>query len=171
MHIDGYVAVQATTMLVRANDVAPVTGKAAAAMQCAQTCFDAALRLIRPGKRIGDVAGPLNQIAEMYGCSLVDGVMTHNMKQFVIDGNKCILNRPAPDQKVEDAPIEEFEVYAIDIVVSTGVWIFYPDVPVIWEVTIYISSRSDLHARVILSVFILGLFPYRQRQSLYIKSN
>lgn len=120
MHIDGYVAVQATTMMVRADHSTPVTGKAADVLQCAETCFEAALRLIRPGKRISDVAGPLNQIADMYGCSLVDGVMTHNMKQFVIDGNKCILNKPAPEQRVEDAPIEEFEVYAIDIVVSTG---------------------------------------------------
>lgn len=126
MHIDGYVAVQATTVLVRTCDSDPVTGKAADAIQCAQTCFDAALRLIRPGKHIGDVAAPLNQIAEKYGCCLVDGVMTHNMKQFVIDGNKCILNRPAPDQRVEDAVIEEFEVYAIDIVVSTGVRMIKP---------------------------------------------
>ena len=123
MHIDGYVAVQATTVLVRVHEEEPVTGKAADVIQCARTCFDAALRLIRPGKRISTVAGPLNRIAEEYGCTLVDGVMTHNMKQFVIDGNKCILNRPAPDQRVEDATIEEFEVYAIDIVVSTGVWV------------------------------------------------
>ena len=78
------------------------------------------MRLIRPGKKISDVSGPLNEIAKAYGCNLVDGVMTHNMKQFVIDGNKCILNKPSPEQKVEDATIEEHEVYAIDIVVSTG---------------------------------------------------
>ena len=46
--------------------------------------------------------------------------MTHNMKQFVIDGNKCVLNKPTADQKVEDGEFEENEVYAIDIVVSTG---------------------------------------------------
>jgi methionine aminopeptidase len=121
VHIDGYVAVQATTVVVRVDGNEPVKGKAADVIKCAQTCFEAAMRLVRPGRQIGGVAGPLNQIAEMYGCSLVDGVMTHNMKQFVIDGNKCILNRPAPDQKVEDHQIEELEVYAIDIVVSTGV--------------------------------------------------
>jgi methionine aminopeptidase len=122
VHIDGYVAVQAATMIVGADETSEITGKAADVLQCAQTCLEAALRLIRPGKRIVDVAGPLNQIAGTYGCSLVDGVMTHNMKQFVIDGNKCILNKPFPDQKVEDAPIEEFEAYAVDIVVSTGVF-------------------------------------------------
>lgn len=120
VHIDGYVAVQATTVIIRQDDTVPVTGKAADVIKCAQTCFEAAMRLIRPGKYISEVAGPLNQIAETYGCSLVEGVMTHNMKQFVIDGNKCILNKPTADQKVEDAPIQEYEVYAIDIVVSSG---------------------------------------------------
>ena len=42
------------------------------------------------------------------------------MKQHVIDGNKCILNRSSPENKVEEAEFEENEVYAVDIVVSTG---------------------------------------------------
>lgn len=46
--------------------------------------------------------------------------MSHEMKQFVIDGNKCVLNKPTPEAKVEDTEFEENEVYAIDIVVSTG---------------------------------------------------
>jgi methionine aminopeptidase len=118
-HIDGYIAVQATTVVVQ-EAVAPITGRVADAIACAHTCFEAALRLIRPGKRISDVAGPLNAIAEAYGCTMVEGVMTHNMKQFVIDGNKCVLNKPTADQKVENGDFEENEVFAIDIVVSTG---------------------------------------------------
>jgi hypothetical protein len=34
--------------------------------------------------------------------------------------SKAVLNRPGADQKVEDSEFEEGEVYAIDIVVSTG---------------------------------------------------
>lgn len=48
------------------------------------------------------------------------GVMSHQMKQHVIDGNKCILSKSSPDQRVEDSLFEENEVYAVDIVVSTG---------------------------------------------------
>ncbi len=95
-------------------------GRAADVIAAARTAFDAAVRLIRPGKRIADVAGPLQKVAEAYGCNMVEGVMSHEMKQFVIDGSKCILNKPTPEQKVEDAEFEENEVYAIDIVVSTG---------------------------------------------------
>ena len=72
------------------------------------------------GKKIGDVAAPLNTIVESYGCTLVEGVLSHQLKQFVVDGNKCILNRPNPEAKVEDGEFEENEVYALDILVSTG---------------------------------------------------
>lgn len=35
----------------------------------------------------------LQQVVEAFGCSLVEGVLSHQLKQFVIDGNKCILNK------------------------------------------------------------------------------
>ena len=57
---------------------------------------------------------------EAYGCNLVEGVFSHEMKQYVIDGNKCILNKPTPEAKVAEDTFEENEVYAVDIVVSTG---------------------------------------------------
>ena len=102
------------------QEAAPITGRAADVVAAAQTALEAALRLIRPGKRISDVPDTLSKVVEAYGCNLVEGVMSHQMKQFVIDANKCVLNRPSPEHKVEDGEFEENEVYAIDIVVSTG---------------------------------------------------
>ena len=60
----------------------------------------------------------MQQIAEAYGTSLVEGVLSHQLKQFVIDGNKCVLNKPTPDHRAEDGEFEENEVYGIDILVS-----------------------------------------------------
>jgi curved DNA binding protein len=118
--IDGFCAQAAHSVVVQSDPAAPVTGRAADVMAAAATCFDAAARLIRPGKRISDVAPVLQKIAEAYGCSLAEGVMSHQMQRFIIDAGKMILNRPAPDQRLEDAAFEEGEVYAIDIVASTG---------------------------------------------------
>lgn len=42
------------------------------------------------------------------------------MKQFVIDASKVILSVSNPETRVEEAEFEENEVYAIDIVASTG---------------------------------------------------
>ena len=59
-------------------------------------------------------------MVEAYGCSLVEGVLTHQLKRFIIDGNKVVLNRGLPDLKAEDSQFEENEVYGIDILVSSG---------------------------------------------------
>lgn len=38
----------------------------------------------------------------------------------MIDGNKVILSVSNPETRVDDAEFEENEIYAIDIVTSTG---------------------------------------------------
>lgn len=50
----------------------------------------------------------------------MEGVLSHQMKRFVIDGNKVILNKATPEHKVEEFEFEENQCYAIDIVMSTG---------------------------------------------------
>ncbi|KAL1819131.1 hypothetical protein ACET3Z_014000 [Daucus carota] len=48
------------------------------------------------------------------------GVLSHQLKQFVIDGNKVVYSVSNPDTRADAAELEENEVYAIDIVTSTG---------------------------------------------------
>ena len=67
-----------------------------------------------------EVAEAIQKVAAAYDCRIVEGVLSHQMKQFVIDGNKVVLNVSSPDMRVDDAEFEENEVYAIDIVTSTG---------------------------------------------------
>lgn len=106
--------------LTQADAAAPVTGRKAEVIAAANTCFEAALRLVRPGKKTTEVSDTLQKVAESFGCNVVEGVMTHQMEQYVIDGQKCVLNKPSADQRTEEATFEENEVYAIDIVVSSG---------------------------------------------------
>lgn len=67
-----------------------------------------------------DVTEAIQKVAAAYDCKIVEGVLSHQMKQFVIDGNKVVLNVSGPDMRVDEAEFEENEVYAIDIVTSTG---------------------------------------------------
>lgn len=62
----------------------------------------------------------IQKVATAYECKIVEGVLSHQMKQFVIDGNKVVLSVPGPETRVDEAEFEENEVYAIDIVTSTG---------------------------------------------------
>lgn len=67
-----------------------------------------------------DVTDAIQKVAAAYDCKIVEGVLSHQLKQFVIDGNKVVLSVSNPDTRVDDAEFEENEVYAVDIVTSTG---------------------------------------------------
>lgn len=121
VHIDGFIAIQAGTLLVQPLQItSPITDRVGDLIQATRTAYQVALRLIRPGKRISAVSPILNRVAELFGCQLVEGVMTHQIKRFVIDGNKCVLNKTTPEHRVDDDEFQENEVYAVDIIMSTG---------------------------------------------------
>lgn len=67
-----------------------------------------------------DVTEAIQKVAAAYDCKIVEGVLSHQLKQFVIDGNKVILSVSNPETRVDEAEFEENEVYAVDIVASTG---------------------------------------------------
>ncbi|KFM27934.1 Proliferation-associated protein A [Auxenochlorella protothecoides] len=106
-HIDGFIA-QAAHSLVAVDG--PAKGRAADVVAAAHAAYEAASRLVRAGRRAKEVGPVLSKIAEAYGCTLVEGVLSHEMKRFIIDASKA----------ADDFEIEEGEVYAIDIVMSTG---------------------------------------------------
>jgi len=117
-HIDGWIAVAAHTHVVGVDG--PVSGPEGDLLAGAAVALDAALRCVRPGKQIAAVSDVLAKVAAAYGLTVVEGVMSHNLKQFVIDGEKTALNRVTPDQKAEDGTFEENEAWAVDVVLSTG---------------------------------------------------
>eukprot|EP00249_Psilotum_nudum_P005842 c19272_g1_i1 orf=235-1425(+) len=116
-HIDGFIAVVAHTHVVQNG---PVTGRAADVLAAANTAAEVALRLVKPGRKNKDVTEALQKVAAVYDCKVVEGVLSHQMKPFVIDANKVILSVSNPETRVDDAEFKENEVYGIDIVVSTG---------------------------------------------------
>ncbi|CAA2966784.1 ERBB-3 BINDING PROTEIN 1 [Olea europaea subsp. europaea] len=116
-HIDGFIAVVAHTHVLQEG---LVSGRASDVIAAANTAAEVALRLVRPGKKNKDVTEAIQKVATAYDCKIVEGGLSHQMKQFVIDGNKVVLSVPGPETRVDEAEFEENEVYAIDIVTSTG---------------------------------------------------
>lgn len=116
-HIDGFIAAVAHTHVIQEG---AVTGRKADVIAAANTAAEVALRLVRPGKKNKDVTEAIQKVAAAYDCKIVEGVLSHQLKQFVIDGNKVVLSVSSPDVRVDDAEFEENEVYSIDIAASTG---------------------------------------------------
>ena len=94
----------------------PATGKTADVLAAAYTGAEAILRLVKPGAKNTDIPEVLEKIAAAHGCSVVEGVLSHQMKRFMIDGEKCILAKGDVETKVEEATFEVNEVYHLDVV-------------------------------------------------------
>ena len=123
VHIDGFIAVVAHSLIVGLNekdDAKPIEGPLADAIVAAKHAVEAAHKLIRPGNKNSDLTKAFKNISEIYGVSMCEGTLCHEMKQFVIDGNKVVILKESHDQKVNDITFEKGEVYAVDICVSTG---------------------------------------------------
>ncbi len=47
-------------------------------------------------------------------------MLSHELKKHLIDGNNVIINKETFDQKVEERDFQVNEVFALDVIVTTG---------------------------------------------------
>jgi len=120
VQIDGYISVAAHTVAVTSQANQPIGGRKADVICAAYYAAEAAHRLIRPGNKNTQVTEVINKIAQVFKCNMVEGVLSHQMKRFVIDGNQSIIGKSTVEHKVEEFEFEENQVYCCDIVVSSG---------------------------------------------------
>lgn len=62
----------------------------------------------------------IKRVAEAYNVKPLEGVLSHQMTRYVIDGEKVIMNKPTCDQRVDKCEFEANDVWCLDIVMSTG---------------------------------------------------
>ncbi|XP_042569156.1 proliferation-associated protein 2G4-like [Cyprinus carpio] len=122
VHVDGFISNIANSFVVGASKDAPVTGRKADVIKAAHLCAEAALRLVKPGNQNTQVTEAWNKIAQSFKCMAVEGMLSHQLKQHVIDGEKTIIQNPTDQQRKdhEKAEFEVHEVYAVDVLISTG---------------------------------------------------
>jgi len=126
VHIDGFMAVAAHTVIVgykprTAEEGGPITDDTADVFAAAWTAAEVAARMIKAGNTNAQVTAKVKEVADAYGVRGIIGTLMHQMKRYVIDGSKMILLREEPDQaKVDPCTFETYEVYAIDVAMTTG---------------------------------------------------
>uniref|UniRef100_H3DC70 Proliferation-associated 2G4, b n=1 Tax=Tetraodon nigroviridis TaxID=99883 RepID=H3DC70_TETNG len=122
IHVDGFISNVAHSLIVGVTKDNPQTGRKADLMMAAHLCAEAALRLVKPGNQNTQVTDTWNKIAKAFKCTPIEGMLSHQLKQHVIDGEKTIIQNPTDQQKKdhEKAEFEVHEVYAVDVLVSTG---------------------------------------------------
>ncbi|KZT07784.1 proliferation-associated protein 1 [Laetiporus sulphureus 93-53] len=121
-HIDGFAAVSAETLVVGATAEDPVTGRRADVLQAAYTAAEIAKRLVKVGNKNWTITDTVNKVTAAWGCKPVEGMLSCQQSQNVIDGKKRIILNPTEAQKkeFETVTFAENEVYGIDILVSSG---------------------------------------------------
>jgi len=146
-HIDGFIAVVAHTHVVGSSKENPLTGRKADAMMAAYLASEAALRLVKPGNENDEVTETVCKIAAAFDCKPVEGMLSHQLEQNKIDGEKTIIqsnqdvcnkksafsvglcqkNAPcclnpteAQKKEHEKSEFELHEVYGVDVLISTG---------------------------------------------------
>ena len=123
VHVDGYMAVAAHTVIVghKPSETSPITDDTADVFAAAWTAAEVATRLIKNGNTNAQVTAAVKKVADHYGVRAITGTLMHQMKRYVIDGTKMILLREDPEQaKVDPCTFETYEVYAVDVAMSTG---------------------------------------------------
>ncbi|KAG1961592.1 proliferation-associated protein 2G4b [Pimephales promelas] len=122
VHVDGFISNVAHSFVVGATKDNPVTGRKADVIKAAYLCAEAALRLVKPGNQNTQVTEAWNKIAQSFKCMAIEGMLSHQLKQHVIDGEKTIIQNPTDQQRKdhEKAEFEVHEVYAVDVLISTG---------------------------------------------------
>lgn len=121
-HIDGFIAVVAHTLVVGASKENKVKERKADVILAAHYAAEVALRLVRPGGENYAVTDAIQKVAESYNCKPISGMLSHQLKQFRIDGEKSIIQNPTEAQRKEHdrCEFELHEVYAVDILITTG---------------------------------------------------
>ncbi|XP_067123324.1 proliferation-associated protein 2G4 [Centruroides vittatus] len=121
-HIDGFIAVVAHTLIVGTKPEDKIYGRKADVVRAAYYAAEAALRLVKPGGENSAVTDAVQKVAESFKCRPVEGMLSYQLKQYRIDGEKSIIQNPTEAQRKEHekCEFELHEVYAIDVLISTG---------------------------------------------------
>ncbi|KAL6737253.1 hypothetical protein Aduo_010912 [Ancylostoma duodenale] len=122
VHIDGYIATAANTVVVGASPTSKVTGKHAALLKATYEAMEVAIRMLQPGNKNMDITAAIDKVAAEYGVTPVENMVSHQLQRDQIDGEKQIIQNPGEKQRseMEKCTIEKHEAYAIDVLFSTG---------------------------------------------------
>lgn len=116
-HIDGFIAAAAHTVIVGTEKV---EDRRADVIRAAWNGAEAAVRLVQVGNTNTSVTEAFAKVANEFNCKPMQGVLSHQLKKHVIDGNRVIIGAETQEEKVDEFEFELNEVYSIDVVMSTG---------------------------------------------------
>lgn len=122
VHIDGFIACVAHSIVIGASKDNKITGRKADVLLAAYYAAEITHRLVKAGNDNNQVTEIIQRVANEFNCNSVEGMLSHQLQQNVIDGEKTIIQNPNEAQRKDHkkCEFEKHEVYAVDILISTG---------------------------------------------------
>ncbi|KAG8346877.1 putative Metallopeptidase family M24 [Trypanosoma vivax] len=120
IHVDGYCAQVAHTMQVTESNELGDDAKAAKVIVATHNILSTAVRKMRPGISVYEVTEVIEKAAAHYGVTPVEGVLSHMVKRHIVDSFRCIPQRKVAEHLVHDYTLESGQVWALDVVMSSG---------------------------------------------------
>lgn len=122
VHVDGFIAGVAHTVVVGASKENKITGRKADVLLASYYAAEIAQRLVKPGNTNTQVTEAISKVAEEFKCKAVEGMLSHQLQQNIIDGDKTIIQNPSEAQRKDHkkCEFELHEVYGVDVLISTG---------------------------------------------------
>ena len=100
-HLDGFCGVVAHTVYVQEDMSAEVpASKETNVIAAAAAASEALTHCFRPGEKNGDITAMIDKIAQDFDVTPVEGVLSHEMKRYIIDAMDCVTNKVVPEQHV-----------------------------------------------------------------------
>lgn len=117
VHFDGFLSMVAHTIVVPGK---AASSQAADTILAAYNASQLAARLLKAGGSNTAITKAIGEVCTDFKVNPVIGVLSHVLEQHLIDGEKVIANKEDVEHKATAITFETNEVYAIDIVVSSG---------------------------------------------------
>jgi len=69
-----------------------------------------------------DVTNTIKKVTDSYHVNPVEWVLSHRMKRDIVDSFDTIINKKTWEQKVDIRNFEHWDVFWLDVLVSSGEW-------------------------------------------------
>ena len=124
MHIDGFVAIVAHTVVLGGGPSAPVSGDKANLVAAAYYAAEAALRLMKAGAKSKAVPEAVAKVAAAFGVTPVVSMQAQELAQWSLETPKTVpmrVNAKDPDlPRFKEVEFEKGQAWAVDVAMSTG---------------------------------------------------
>ncbi|KAI6653392.1 hypothetical protein LOD99_3611 [Oopsacas minuta] len=122
VHIDGYIATIAHTIVVGISPENKVSGRKADVILAAFYASEILQRLIKPGGQNFNITEKITLSASEFNTLPIEGIISHDMEQNRMLGEKRIIQNPgeALRKEYKKCSFVENEVYNVDVLFTTG---------------------------------------------------